>query len=100
MVFHDVSLGRQVNVSVSFYASTSTPVTLLGKGSTGQVTNDAVTPVPPLPIQEVKFPIGASTSYRHRRKTALNASGARVWNPGAAPPTFNAGSPGSGAGAI
>lgn len=101
VVFRNVPIGGQVNVSVSFYASTSTPVTLLGKGSTGLVPNDAATPVPPLPIQEVKFPIGATTKYRHKQKTALNPSGARVWDPSAPPPTVNAGGPGCGtAGAI
>lgn len=103
IVFKGVPLGGQVTVSTSFFATNApaTPVTLLGKGTTGRVPNTIANPVPPLPIAEVKFPITSSTTYVHRQKTALDAQGARVWNPNAPPPVINANSPGCGtAGAV
>lgn len=94
--FSAVPLGGQVNVSVSFYqAGTATTVdTLLGKGTTGRVANDVATPVPPLPIQELKFPIGPATTYRHRQKTTVDpGTGNHVWSTTAPPPTQNASNP-------
>ena len=92
VVFPGVPLGGQVNVSVAFHqAGTATSVdVLLGKGSTGLVPNTAIDTVPPLTIEELKFPINASTVYRHKQKTSIGASGAHVWTAAAAP-TDNAG---------
>ncbi len=92
--FNGVPLGGQVNVSVSFFQA-GTPTTvdvLLGKGTTGLVPNTAINPIPPLTIEELKFPIGPGTSYRHKQKTAVDpASGKHFWNASAAAPTVNAG---------
>ena len=92
VTFNGVPLGGQVNVSVSFFqaGSPTTLDVLLGKGTTGLVPNTAIDPIPPLPIQELKFPIGPGTTYRHKQKTAVDpASGKHVWNTNAAPPTVN-----------
>jgi hypothetical protein len=87
VTFSQVPLGGQVNVSVAFHrAGTATSVdVLLGKGTTGLVPNSVAAPVPPLPIQELKFPIDASTVYRHQRKTSIGAGGGHAWTAGAAP---------------
>ena len=91
MVFDSVPLGGQVNVSVAFYqeATGTTPAVLLGKGTTGLIANDG-TGNPSITIEEVKYPINASTVYEHRQKTALDGAGNHVWNPNAPPPTVNA----------
>ena len=92
VVFHDVPLGGQVNVSVAFHrAGTATSVdVLLGKGSTGLVPNTLANPVPPLVIEELKFPIDASTKYVHKEKTEIDPSGVHVWKTTASAPTQNA----------
>jgi hypothetical protein len=91
VVFNSVPLGGQVNVSVAFYqeATGTTPGVLLGKGTTGLIANDG-TGNPSITIEEVKYPINASTVYEHRQKTALDSAGNHVWNPNAPPPTVNA----------
>jgi hypothetical protein len=93
VVFNSVPLGGQVNVSVAFYqeATGSTPGVLLGKGTTGLIPNDT-TANPSITIEEVKYPINASTVYEHRQKTALDSGGNHIWDPNAPPPTVNASS--------
>jgi hypothetical protein len=91
VVFKAVPLGGKVNVSVAFYqeATPSTPGVLLGKGTTGLIANDT-TANPSITIEEVKYPINASTVYEHRQKTTLDSSGNHVWDTNAPPPTVNA----------
>jgi hypothetical protein len=74
---------------VAFYQeSAGVPGLLLGKGTTGLVAN-VVNANPTITLQEVRYPIDASTIYEHRQKTALDSGGNHVWDPNAPPPTVN-----------
>lgn len=92
VVFSNVPLGGQVNVSVAFAQKASSPGqldVLLGKGTTGLIAN-VTGPAPTFAIEELAFPISANTVYEHRQKTTLDANGKHQWAAGAAP-TANAG---------
>ena len=92
VVFSNVPLGGNVNVSVAFVQKAIVPGqedVLLGKGTTGLIPN-AVATAPTFAIEELSFPISANTIYQHRQKTTLDASSNHVWAAGAAP-TANAG---------
>ena len=73
VVFAGMPLGGNLNVSVAF-AQAATGVgandILLGKGTTGVVANDGS--AHGLTIDEIRFPIGPTTSYRHQQKTQLS----------------------------
>ena len=92
VVFAGVPLGGQVKVSVAFVQKAIVPGqddVLLGQGSTGLIDNDLAA-APVFAIKELQFPISATTAYKHRQKTTLDASGNHVWAAGAAP-TVNQG---------
>jgi len=91
VVFSSVPLGGMVNVSVAFYqAATGTSQRiLLARGASALVEN-VVGASPSVTIEEVRYPINASTLYEHRQKTKLDASNNHVWDPTAPAPTVNA----------
>ena len=89
--FRSVPLGGGVNVLVAFIQEATVPGmpdVLLGNGATGLVAN-IVGAAPTIRIEELAFPIGAGTRYRHARKTTLDAQGRHQWIQGSAP-TLNA----------
>ena len=91
VVFTGLPLGGNVNVSVAFNQNPTTangPLVLLGKGSTGLIANNA-SASPAITIQEVTYPINASTVYQHKQKTTLDSGGNHVWTPTDQPPTVN-----------
>jgi hypothetical protein len=91
VVFNNVPLGGNVNVSVAFVRESTLPGMpdiLLGKGSTGAIAND-VTAAPTIRIQQIRFPINANTKYQHQQKTTLDINGNHLWATAAAP-TANA----------
>lgn len=98
VVFSNVPLGGNVNVSVAFVQKATVPGqpdVLLGKGTTGPVANDA-NAAPSIEIEELTFPISSNTVYQHRQKTALDANAKHLW--AAAPaPTANLGNTSCGA---
>lgn len=99
VVFPGVALGGTVNVSVAFYSGApgTTDSVLLGKGTTGLVANARGTS-PTVTLEQLEFPIGPSTVYKHTQKTIVDAGGVHRWDPGAAAPTINAGTLVCGAG--
>jgi hypothetical protein len=87
VVFSNVPLGGNVNVSVAFVQKATVPGqldVLLGRGTTGPIANDA-SAAPSIEIEELSFPISSNTVYQHRQKTALDASGNHLWAAGPAP---------------
>ena len=90
VVFSSVPLGGMVNVSVAFYqAATGTSQRiLLARGTSGLVEN-IIGANPSLTIEEVRYPIDASTVYEHRQKTALDSSNNHIWDTSAPAPTVN-----------
>ncbi len=87
VVFNNVPLGGNVNVSVAFVQKATVPGqpdVLLGKGTTGPIANDA-TAAPSIEIEELSFPISANTIYQHRQKTTLDANGNHLWAAAPAP---------------
>ena len=87
VLFDTVPLGGMVDVSVAFYEAATGA--LLGKGTTGRIAN-AENASPTLTIQELRYPIGSSTVYEHKQKTALDSGGNHLWDPTAPAPTANA----------
>jgi hypothetical protein len=91
VLFHGVPLGGNVNVSVAFVQQAiipGFPDILLGKGSTGLIPN-VPGAAPSITIEQVAFPIDSTTTYRHSRKTTLDANGVHQWTLAPAP-TVNA----------
>jgi hypothetical protein len=89
--FKALPAGGKVNVSVSFKSANDT---LVGAGSTGEISNLLNTAS--ITIKEVLVPLTASTHYSHKQKTALDAAGKHVWAPTTvAPPApaLNCGNP-------
>ena len=87
VVFSNVPLGGNVNVSVAFVQKATVPGqldVLLGKGTTGPIANDS-NAAPSIEIEEVSFPISSDTVYQHRQRTALDANGNHLWAAGPAP---------------
>ena len=87
VVFSKVPLGGYVNVAVAFVQKATVPGQpdiLLGKGTTGLITNDA-NAAPSIAIEELSFPISSNTKYQHRQKTALDSNGNHRWAAVAAP---------------
>jgi hypothetical protein len=73
VIFPGAPLGGMVDIAVAFFqqaGDASQDDILLGKGSTGLVPNNAA-PLPVLTIEQIKFPIGPTTTYQHQQKTAL-----------------------------
>ena len=88
IVFRGVPFGGNVNVSVAFRQSAiraGESDILLGKGSSGLQPNDG-TPVT-IPVEQVEFPIGPATTYRHRVKTMVDDANRHVWVASPAPTT-------------
>ncbi|WP_157040274.1 NHL repeat-containing protein [Polaromonas naphthalenivorans] len=78
--FKNLPSGGNVTVSVAFSAGS----TLVGTGSTGQVSN--VLDTASITIKELLVPLTASTQYSHREKTALDGTGKHIWLPTTTPP--------------
>lgn len=98
VVFSNVPLGGNVNISVAFVQKATVagqPDVLLGKGSTGLIANDA-NAAPSIQITELAFPLSSSTVYQHHQKTTLDASGNHVWTPTPNVPSINATCTGAG----
>jgi hypothetical protein len=91
LVFKDVPVGGQVNVLVAFYADSDWQA---GQGATGLLPNVPATfektPPPTITVTQNQIPIGPTTQYQHKYKTALDANGNRVWFPTNTGPTENA----------
>jgi hypothetical protein len=88
VTFTNVPLGGQVNISASFYKVAAGPNhehVLLGKGTTGLVSN-AVDTLAPIALTPIRFPLGPNTVYKHRQVTALDAQSNHVWQDASAPP--------------
>lgn len=84
VIFKGVPFGGKINVSVAFVQKATGPAqedVMLGKGSTGLVPNADLS----FAIEELQFPISATTVYQHRQKTTLDASGNHLWSAGLAP---------------
>ncbi|MEO9103247.1 MAG: hypothetical protein ABI212_08015 [Burkholderiaceae bacterium] len=93
VVFRSVPVGGNVNLSVAFVQKAmqpGQPDVLLGKGSTGPIPNTVGNASPMLAIQEVRFPIGASTRYQHQQKTVLDANSRHRWQTTATAPSATA----------
>lgn len=81
--------GGNVTLDVQFVQrpldGSNADVILLGQGTTGSVKNNqgAYT----ITIKESPFPIQASTQYQHQQRTALDGSGAHVWDTKSPAPT-------------
>jgi hypothetical protein len=89
VVFKNVPLGGQVNLSTAFYSRSTDPAQndwLAGKGTTGLVSN-SVDQAPDLTIEQYKVPIKSGTVYVHKQKTGLQADGTHIWIPTATPPS-------------
>lgn len=89
VVFKNVPLGGQINLSTGFYSRSTDPTQndwLAGKGTTGLVSN-SVDQAPDLTIEEYKVPIKSSTVYVHKQKTGIQADGTHIWIPTATPPS-------------
>ena len=81
VMFTDVPLGGNVNISAAFFQIPMDPTqdhVLLGKTTTGLVAN-TVNTLDPINIQEINFPIGKNTKYQHSQKIVRDASGNHVW---------------------
>jgi hypothetical protein len=87
VTFPSVPLGGSIAASVALIqqAVPGQASILLGKGSTDNLVNGP-TVAPAIQITQLPFPLGPQTVYRHKRKTALTASGVHYWNTTAAPP--------------
>jgi hypothetical protein len=59
---------------------------LLGKATTGLVPNTVDT-LDPIPLTQIRFPLGPTTVYAHKQVTALDAQSNHVWQDAPAPPT-------------
>jgi len=101
VVFAGVPFGGSVEIAVGFHqraldGSVADNI-LLGRGTTGKLPNDDVTPYE-ITITEIAFPVGPSTRYRHIQRSYIGDDGRHEWvvegAPTTPPATFSCGSAG------
>jgi hypothetical protein len=93
LTFTQVPIGGNVEVRVEFHQRASLDGSdggldiLLGAGTTGVLANNAQT-AGVITIDEIAYPVGPNTRYKHNLRTYIGAGGAHVWvaEPGSSTP--------------